>query len=86
MKLEFCLQIFEKYSNIRFQENPFIWSTIAPFEQTDEQTNMPKLFVALPNFANAWCCSAEGRWSYVCFYRSHGALYFRTTTFCCRKV
>jgi len=37
MKLEFSRQIFEKYSNIKFHENPSIGSRVVPFGQTDVQ-------------------------------------------------
>ena len=30
MKLEFSLQIFEKYSRVKFHENPFSWNRILP--------------------------------------------------------
>jgi len=35
MKLEFYTQIFEKYSNIKFHENPSIGSRVVPCGQTD---------------------------------------------------
>jgi hypothetical protein len=35
MKLEFSRQIFEKYSNIKFYENPFSGSGVVPCGQTD---------------------------------------------------
>ena len=62
MKIEFSRQIFEKYTNIRFHENLFNGNTVALFVRTywrtDRQTDMPKLFVAVRNFAirpNNWC-------------------------------
>ena len=47
MKLEFSRQIFEKYSNVNFQENPSGGSRVVPCEQrgTDGQTDMTKLIV-----------------------------------------
>jgi len=42
MKLEFSRQVFEKYSNIRFHENPFSGSRVVPCGQRD----MKKLVVA----------------------------------------
>jgi hypothetical protein len=57
VKLEFCRQIFEKYLNIRFHENPFSWSRVVPCGgtdgecRTDIQTDMTRLIVALRNFA-----------------------------------
>jgi len=38
MKLAFSPQIFEKYSNIKFHENPFIGSRVFPCGRTDGQT------------------------------------------------
>ena len=49
VKLEFFRQIFEKYSNIKFHENPSSGSRVVPCGQTD----MTKLIVAFRNFANA---------------------------------
>jgi len=49
MTLEFCGQIFEKFTCIKFYENPSSESRIVPCVQTD----MTKLIVAFPNFANA---------------------------------
>jgi hypothetical protein len=48
MKLEDYRQIFEKYSNIKFHENPSSESGVAPYGQTD----MTKLIVVFRNFAN----------------------------------
>jgi len=48
VKLEFSRQIFEKYSNIKFYENPSIGSRVVSCGQTD----MTKLVVAFLNFAN----------------------------------
>ena len=48
MKLEFCLQIFEKSSNIKFHE---IYSVGAELLHVDGRTNMTKLIVAFRNFA-----------------------------------
>jgi hypothetical protein len=50
MKLEFSRQIFEKYSNIKFQENP---SNGAELFLADGRTDMTKLIVVFRNFANA---------------------------------
>ena len=49
MKLEFYRQIFEKFSNIKFHENPSNGSRVAPCFQTD----MMKLIAAFRDFANA---------------------------------
>jgi hypothetical protein len=51
MKLEFYGHVFEKYSSIKFLDNPFNGSGVVP--GTDGQTDMTKLIVAFRNFANA---------------------------------
>jgi hypothetical protein len=38
MKVEFSLQILEKYSNIKFHENPFSGSWVVPRGRMDRQT------------------------------------------------
>ena len=54
MKLEFSCQIFEKYSNVKFHENPSSGSRVVQYERTTEgQTDMTKLIVAFRNFASA---------------------------------
>ena len=57
MKLELSRKFFEKYSNIKFNENLFNGSRVVPCgqkgEQTDRQTDMTKLIVAFRNFANS---------------------------------
>jgi len=64
-KLEFSRPIFEKCSNIKFPENPFIVSRIVPCGetdgQTDRQTYMAKLIVSFRNFSNEPKTSA-GTW------------------------
>jgi len=49
MKLEFFGQIFEKYSNIKFSENPSSGSLVVPYGET----YVTKLKVIFRNFANA---------------------------------
>ena len=49
MKLEYYRQIFEKYSNIKFHENPSSRSRDGPRGQTD----MTKLIVAFRELTNA---------------------------------
>ena len=46
VKLEFSGQIFEKYSSIKFHENPYS-------KRTGGQTDMTKLIGAFRNFADA---------------------------------
>ena len=52
MKLELSRQIFEKYSNINFRENPFSGGRVVPCGWTDGQTDMTKLVVVFRSFAN----------------------------------
>jgi hypothetical protein len=49
MKVEFSRQTFEKYSDMKFHENPFSGSQNVPCGRTDV-----KLIVAFRNFANAF--------------------------------
>jgi hypothetical protein len=53
MKLEFLQQILEKYSNIKFNENPQSGSRIVLREQADGRADMTTVIVAFRNFANA---------------------------------
>ena len=53
MKLEFPGHMFEKYSNIKFYENPTTGSRAVPCGQTDGRTDKTKLIVTCRNFANA---------------------------------
>jgi len=53
VKLEFSRQFCEKYSNIKFLENPSSGSRVAPYGQKDGRTGMMKLIVAFRNFANS---------------------------------
>jgi len=48
MKLELSRQIFEKYSNVTFQDNPFSGSLVF-FMKTDEQA---ELIVTFRKYAN----------------------------------
>jgi len=45
--------IFEKSSNIKFQENPSSVSRFARCVRTDGQADMPKLIVCFRKFSNA---------------------------------
>jgi len=47
MKLEFFRRIFEKCSNIKFNENPSSWSRVVPCGQTDGETDLAKLIVLI---------------------------------------
>jgi hypothetical protein len=53
VKLEFFRHNFQKYSNIKFNENPSSGSWVVPCGQTDRRTDMMKLIVAFRSFANA---------------------------------
>ena len=57
MKVESSRQIFEKFQNIKFHENPFSGSQVVPCGgtdgRTDRQTDVTQLIVAFRNFANA---------------------------------
>jgi hypothetical protein len=50
INLEISRQIFEKYSNITFHENPTSGCRVVP---ADGRTDMTKLIVALRSFAKA---------------------------------
>jgi len=49
LTLEFSVQIFEKYSDIKFYEDPSSGSRVVPCGRTD----MTKLIVAFCNYTNA---------------------------------
>jgi hypothetical protein len=51
--LTFVDIFFEKYSNIKFRENPSSGSLLAPRRHTDGRTDMTKLVVTFRSFANA---------------------------------
>jgi len=48
----FFRQIYEKYPNIKFHENPSSWSRVVPCRRADWQMDMTKLIVAFRNFSN----------------------------------
>jgi hypothetical protein len=52
MKLGFYRQIYEKRSNVKFDQNPSSGSRVL-CGRTDRQTDMTKLRVAFRNFAEA---------------------------------
>jgi len=52
MKREFSRQIFEKYRNIKFYENPASERRVAPCGRTDGRTDMTKLIVPFRNYVN----------------------------------
>ena len=53
IKNEISWQISEKYSNIKFHENPPSGSRVVPCGRTDRQTDMTKLIVTFRNYTNA---------------------------------
>ena len=46
-------QIFKKYMNIKFHENPSSGRRVVPCRRTDRRTNTMKLIVSFRNFAKA---------------------------------
>jgi len=52
MKIEFSVQMFEKYSNAKFYKKPFRWESIC-FMQKDGQTVMTKQIVAFSKFCES---------------------------------
>jgi hypothetical protein len=53
MKLELSSPILEKYSDIKFHENPSSWSRVPQGRMDGRKTDMAKLTVPFRNFANA---------------------------------
>jgi len=53
MKLEVSRLIFEKYSNIKYHENPSSGSRVVPCGRTDGWTDMTKLIGTFRIFVNA---------------------------------
>jgi len=53
MKLEFSRQIFEKYSNITFHQNPSCGRRVVPCVRVDGRADITKPKVAFRNFASA---------------------------------
>jgi len=52
MKLESSRQIFEKYPNIKFHENPSNGSRVVPCGRTDRHADRTKLIVAFRGSVN----------------------------------
>jgi hypothetical protein len=53
MKLEFSRQIFEKYSNVKFHENPSRGNLFFPCGRTDGQTDVTELIASIRDFVTA---------------------------------
>jgi len=51
MKLKLCRQIFQKYSNIKFNENPFSGSRVLHADGRTDRRDVTVLRVAFSNFA-----------------------------------
>jgi len=53
MKIEFSRRFFEKYPNTKFNENPSVEAEFFHVDrETERQTDMTKLIIAFPSFAN----------------------------------
>ena len=52
MKLEFSQQTFEKFSNLKFHENPFSEGRVVTCGLKDRRTDTTKLLVFSRKFAN----------------------------------
>jgi len=56
MKLEFSRLFFsEKYTNIKFRENPSSGNRAVPCGQTHRQTSAPKNWSRVKTLACRWC-------------------------------
>jgi len=67
IKLYFYGRIFEKYSYIKFHENPGSVSRVVPCGRTYRQTHMTKLIIVFHNSANApKNCTFCPRSDFVC--------------------
>jgi len=53
MKLELFRHIFEKYSSIKFRENPFNGNGVVPCGRRNEQTDTTEITAAFRNFTKA---------------------------------
>jgi hypothetical protein len=53
MKLEYFQQIFEKYSNIKFHDNPSSGSRVVPRGGTNGRTDMAKPVATFRSFSKA---------------------------------
>jgi hypothetical protein len=74
MELEFSGPIFEKYSYIKFLENPSSGRRLVPCRQTDERTDVTKLIVAFRYFRlnnEALSISAAALFTLCCCFVPH---------------
>jgi len=72
MKLEFSRQIFGKYSNIKFHENPSSESRVVPCGRADGRTYVTNLIIAFRNLANS--PKQGGLWNHLRIRTSGGLL------------
>jgi hypothetical protein len=68
IKLLFSRQIFEKYTSIRFHENPSIGGRFTPRGPADGQTDTTKLIVTFRYSAKAHHLNYNNRWSLTRFH------------------
>jgi len=66
MKLEYSRQIFEKYSNIKFSENPSSGSQVVPCERTDTHNEDNSRFSQFCERAECESCIID-EWTTVWF-------------------
>jgi len=59
MKLDFSRHIFEKYSNIKFHENPFNWSQVVPCGRTGRREVTIDAFRTRLEMAKEVKCTGE---------------------------
>ena len=68
MKLEFSRQIFEKYSNIKFHENPSRGSRVVPCRRTDGQTWRIVAFRSFSKAPKHWAIISCLAWTQTGYY------------------
>ena len=73
LKLEFSLQIFKNYSDIKCHEYPFSGSRVVLLGRTDGQTDMTKLIATFRNFANA--PKKETRWTHSTLWNAKACIH-----------
>jgi hypothetical protein len=68
MEVEFSQKVLEKYSNVKYNENPPSGSRVVTRGGTDGRTDMTKPTVAFRNFANALknvIPVTQGNWHHI---------------------
>jgi hypothetical protein len=66
IKIGLSQQIFEQYSDTKFNLNPSSGSRVIPYVQMGGRTDMTKLIVAFRNFANAPKILLSAHTRYLC--------------------